>query len=192
MVVPRLLPPLASSPTGCASSKHKNVALVALESVKCQTNDYLPCLSGGNDMPMVEAAQAAGYKLLFPRSEAGVGFIANGLAWESRLPTLCIVITSVGVYGLMQALYAAFVNERPLVVISGEVGSIGRGCVQAGEGWDGPSITQVTRPLTAWSVDAPTASHACRAVLRAVAIANASQRPVHVNIPLSVQKETVT
>src|SRR3989442_10950949 len=55
------------------------------------------------------------YTTLFrshPRSEAGAGFMANGIAWESGLPTLCIVITSVGVYGLMQALYAACVRSE--------------------------------------------------------------------------------
>jgi thiamine pyrophosphate-dependent acetolactate synthase large subunit-like protein len=80
--------------------------------------------------------------------------MANGIAWESKRPTLCLVITSVGVYGLMQALYAACVNRRPVVVLSGEVSGIGCGSVQAGEGWDGPSVTQATRPFTAWSVDA--------------------------------------
>ena len=170
-------------------TKPKTVARVALEGVREQVSRFVPCLSGGNDMPLIEAVQAVGLVPLFPRSESGVGFVGNGVVWECRLPTLCVVITSVGVYGLMQALYAAFVNDRPLVVLSGEVGGIGRGSVQAGDGWDGPAITQVTRPLTAWSIDAPSASLACRAVARAVALAAAAQKPVHVNIPLSVQKE---
>ena len=102
---------------------------------------------------------------------------------SNRPPPNCPEAVTVG------PAYAAFVNDRPLVVLSGEVGGIGRGSVQAGDGWDGPAITQVTRPLTAWSIDAPSASLACRAVARAVALAAAAQKPVHVNIPLSVQKE---
>ncbi len=93
--------------------------------------------------------------------------MANGIAWESQRPTLCLVITSVGVYGLIQALYAACVNRRPVVVVSGEVSGVGCGSVQAGEGWDGPSVTQATRPFTAWSVDALRADLAIRAVRRA-------------------------
>lgn len=142
-------------------------------------------------MPLLEAAYALGFQPIPTRSELGAGFLANGIAWESGQPTLCLVITSVGVYGLMQALHAAFVNRRPVVVISGEVAGIGCGSVQAGEGWDGPSVTQVTRALTAWSVDATTPELALRALRRGVALAAASQRPVHVNVPLAVQRSEV-
>jgi thiamine pyrophosphate-dependent acetolactate synthase large subunit-like protein len=142
-------------------------------------------------MPLLEAAYALGYVPVATRSELGAGFVANGIAWESRLPALCLVITSVGVYGLMQALYAASVNRRPVVVVSGEVAGIGCGSVQAGEGWDGPSVTQVTRPLTAWSFDAATPELAVRALGRAVLLAGATRRPVHVNIPLGVQRAEV-
>lgn len=138
-------------------------------------------------MPLIQAAHQVGLSLIYPRSELGAGFMANGIAWESGKPTLCIVITSVGVYGLMQALYAAFVNRRPVVVLSGEVGATGRGAVQAGDGWDGPSVTQATRPVTAWSVDVFSAALGPRALLRAVNVAAESSLPVHVNIPLDVQ-----
>jgi thiamine pyrophosphate-dependent acetolactate synthase large subunit-like protein len=148
----------------------------------------MPVVAGGNDMPWLEAAYALGYRPIPTRSELGAGFLANGIAWESGRPTLCLVITSVGVYGLMQALHAAFVNRRPVVVISGEVAGVGCGSVQAGEGWDGPSVTQVTRALTAWSFDATTPELAVRALRRGVALAAASQRPVHVNVPLAVQR----
>jgi len=114
--------------------------------------------------------------------------MANGIAWESRCPTLCVVLTSVGVLGLMQALYAAYVNHRPIVVLSGEVSASGRGSVQAGDGWDGPSVTQATRPFTAWSVTAFNGELAIRALKRAVLLAREARLPVHVNIPLNVQK----
>ena len=139
-------------------------------------------------MPLIEAAYALGLTPVHPRSEACVGFMANGIAWESQLPTVCIVITSVGVYGMMQALHAACVNRRPLVVISGEVSGIGCGSVQAGEGWDGPSVTEATRPFTAWSIDAVRGDLAISAVRRAVLLARHERRPTHVNIPLQVQK----
>jgi hypothetical protein len=42
--------------------------------------------------------------------------------------------------------------------------------------------------LTAWSVDASTPELAVRALRRGVALAVASQRPVHVNVPLAVQR----
>ncbi len=115
--------------------------------------------------------------------------MANGIAWETGQPTLCLVITSVGVYGLLQALYVASVNRRPVVVVSGEVSGIGCGSVQAGDGWDGPSVTLATRPFTAWSVDASNSELAIRGLRRAVRIAREARRPVHVNIPLKVQKE---
>jgi acetolactate synthase I/II/III large subunit len=156
-----------------------------------KVHPLVPCVAGGNDMPLIEAAYAVGLSPLHPRSELGACFIANGIAWESGKPTLCVVITSVGVFGLMQALYTAFVNRRPVVVLSGEVGATGRGAVQAGDGWDGPSVTQATRVITAWSVDAFTPELAERAVARAVDLAAEVSLPVHVNIPLNVQKSRV-
>jgi len=175
------LPPLAAR-------RARNVAIAALDGVRNEAHQLVPVVAGGNDMPLLEAAYALGYRPIPTRSELGAGFLANGIAWESRQPTLCLVITSVGVYGLMQALHAAFVNRRPVVVISGEVAAIGCGSVQAGEGWDGPSVTQATRALTAWSFDATTPELVVRALRRGVALAQASQRPVHINIPLAVQR----
>jgi len=166
----------------------RNAATAALERIVGDVHPLVPIVAGGNDMPLIEAAHAVGLRPIPTRSEAGAGFVANGIAWESGLPTLCVVITSVGVYGLVQALYAAYVNRRPLVVLSGEVAAIGCGSVQAGEGWDGPSVTQVTRPLTAWSFDAGSPDLAVRGLARAVAVARAQRLPVHLNVPLSVQK----
>jgi acetolactate synthase-1/2/3 large subunit len=168
--------------------ERRSVAMLALGQLAGEVARWVPCVAGGNNMALIEAAYAVGLEPLHPRSEAGAGFMANGIAWESKQPTLCIVITSVGVYGLMQALYAANVNRRPVVVVSGEVSGIGRGSVQAGEGWDGPSVTQATRPFTAWSIDACEPALAVKALRRAVRLARESSLPVHVNIPLQVQK----
>jgi thiamine pyrophosphate-dependent acetolactate synthase large subunit-like protein len=166
-----------------------SVAFEGLSRVLGQVHQLVPCVAGGNNMPLIEAAYAVGLTPVHPRSELGAGFMANGIAWESKLPTLCIVITSVGVLGLMQALHAAFVNRRPVVVLSGEVGGTGRGAVQAGDGWDGPSVTQATRPYTAWSFDATGPELAVRALVRAVLLARTQSLPTHVNLPLHVQKE---
>ncbi|MFZ5896609.1 MAG: thiamine pyrophosphate-binding protein [Myxococcota bacterium] len=166
----------------------RNVATAALLQVVGEVHEIVPAVAGGNVMPLLEAAYAVGLSPVHPRSETGAGFLANGIAWESEVPTLCLVITSPGVYGLMQALYAAYVNRRPLVVVSGEVAATGVGSVQAGEGWDGPSVAAVTRPLTAWSFDASTPLAAVRCVRRGVALARERRLPVHLNIPLSVQK----
>jgi thiamine pyrophosphate-dependent acetolactate synthase large subunit-like protein len=174
-------------PIPAAKAKPRNVATAALEGVLGQVHRLVPAVAGGNDMPLIEAAHALDLDLVHTRSEAGAGFLANGIAWESGLPTLCIVITSVGVYGAIQALYAAFVNRRSLVLLSGEVAGIGCGSVQAGEGWDGPSVTQLTRPLTAWSFDASSPELAVRSVRRGVALARERRLPVHLNLPLSVQ-----
>ncbi|MET0790799.1 MAG: thiamine pyrophosphate-binding protein [Polyangiaceae bacterium] len=165
------------------------MASAALGQVLSDVHRFVPSVAGGNNMPLIEAAYEIGLVPIHSRSEAGAGFMASGIAWESQCPTLCIVITSVGVLGLMQALYTAFVNRRPIVVVSGEVSAIGRGSVQAGDGWDGPSVTQATRPFTAWSVDALSADLAVRGLVRAVILARETSLPVHINIPLNVQKE---
>jgi acetolactate synthase-1/2/3 large subunit len=185
----QLVQPLPELPLrALAAPERPNAAHAALSQVAGRVHRRVPCVAGGNNMPLIEAAYAVGLTPVHPRSEVAAGFMANGIAWESRLPTLCLVITSVGVYGLVQALYAAKVNRRPVVLLSGEVSGIGRGAVQAGDGWDGPLVTEVTRPFTAWSVDAQSPELAIRAVLRAVQIAAAERAPVHVNIPLRIQK----
>jgi acetolactate synthase I/II/III large subunit len=166
----------------------RSAAQAALEAVAGEVHRLIPVVAGGNDMPLLEAAHALGFELVPTRSELGAGFLANGVAWESGRPTLCVVITSVGVYGLMQALYAASVNRRPVVVLSGEVAGIGCGSVQAGEGWDGPSVTESTRALTAWSFDVTSPELAPRALRRGVALARERQLPVHLNLSLAVQK----
>jgi thiamine pyrophosphate-dependent acetolactate synthase large subunit-like protein len=172
-----------------ASNDSRTVAMAALAGVVGEVARWVPSVAGGNNMALIEAAYAVGLSPVHPRSEAGAGFMANGIAWETNQPTLCLVITSVGVYGLIQALYAACVNRRPVVIVSGEVSGIGCGSVQAGDGWDGPSVTLATRPFTAWSVDASSADLAIRGLRRAVRIAKEKSLPVHVNIPLKVQKE---
>lgn len=171
-----------------AAKRPRNVAAAALDQVRDDASSLVPVVAGGNDMPLLEAAHALGFRLIPTRSELGAGFLANGIAWELRQPTLCFVITSVGVYGLMQALHAAFVNRRPVVVVSGEVACPGLGSIQAGEGWDGPAVTQATRALTAWSFDASTPELGVRALRRAVSLAARSERPVHINLPLAVQR----
>jgi acetolactate synthase-1/2/3 large subunit len=178
-------------PSAHAEVLARNVAHAALGQLVGAVHPLVPTVAGGNDMPLVEAAYAVGLHPVHTRSELGAGFMANGIAWESGRPTLCLVITSVGVYGLTQALYAAFVNRRPVVVVSGEVAAIGCGSVQAGEGWDGPCVLEVTRPLTAWSFRAGTPALALRSIKRAVAIARERRLPVHVNVPLGVQKASV-
>jgi thiamine pyrophosphate-dependent acetolactate synthase large subunit-like protein len=184
---PARIVPLASPPV-LAAKRPPNVATAALDQLRERVNRLVPVVAGGNDMPLLEAAYALNYRPIPTRSELGAGFVANGIAWESGQTTLCLVITSVGVFGLMQALYAACVNRRPVVVISGEVAGIGCGSVQAGEGWDGPSVTQTTRALTAWSFDATTPDLAMRALRRGVALAASMRRPVHVNVSLAVQR----
>ena len=180
---------VAAVPSSEPASAARTVARAALEQVVELVHRLVPSVAGGNNMPLIEAAYATGLVPVHPRSEVGAGFMANGIAWESKQPTLCIVITSVGVLGLMQALYAAFVNRRPVVVLSGEVSATGRGAVQAGDGWDGPSVTQATRPFTAWSVDAVSAELAVRGLRRAVLLAAETMLPVHINIPLDIQKQ---
>lgn len=168
---------------------HTNVAARMLQAVTNEIHPLVPCVPGGNDMRLIEAAYAVGLRPVVMRSELGAGYTANGIAWESNMPVLCIVITAVGVYGLLQALYAAYVNRRPIVVVSGEVAIAGTGSIQAGNGWDGPSVVAVTRPLTVWSFDALTADLAVRGLYRAVLIAREARRPTHLNVPVSVQEQ---
>jgi len=167
-------------------------AIAALRPVARKIHRLVTIVGGGNDMPIAEAVQALGLEPIYARSETGACFMANGIAWETGLPALCVVITSVGVYGAVQGLYAAGVNRRPVVLLSGEVGGIGRGSVQAGDGWDGPSCTRVTDEFTGWSMDAHTTDQTIRAVARAVEVARQERLPVHVNVSVKILGEKLS
>src|SRR5688500_16910283 len=88
-----------AAPVHATAVLHRNVARAALEPIVREVHRLVPALAGGNVMPFIEAAYAVGLEPVHPRSELGVGFLANGIAWESDQPTLCLVITSAGVYG---------------------------------------------------------------------------------------------
>jgi thiamine pyrophosphate-dependent acetolactate synthase large subunit-like protein len=180
----RGVPPAAND-----ADRYATTAIAALCGVARKVHRLVPIVGGGNNMPLVEAVRAARMEPIYARSEAGACFMANGIAWESGLPTCCIVITSAGVYGAIQALYTASVNRRPVVLLSGEVGGIGRGSVQAGDGWDGPACTRVTDEFTGWSIDAHTSDQAIRAVARAVELARHERLPVHVNVSVKILGE---
>ena len=166
------------------SPSHRPAIDVALLQVAPEVNPVVTTVPGGYNMPLLTGVLAAGLRLLVGRSELGAAFIGSGLAWETGLPSLIIVITSPGVYGVMQALHAASVHRVPIVLLSGETSIAGS--VQCGDGVDGPSTTRVTAALCAWSADITRSDAVPGAVLRAVRLASALRRPVHLNIPVHV------
>jgi thiamine pyrophosphate-dependent acetolactate synthase large subunit-like protein len=156
----------------------------ALLRVRESVHNTVLSVAGGYDMAMLVAAEKLGYRVIGARSEGGAAFMAASLAWDSERPVLAVVITSPGVYGALQALHYAFVSRVPLLLLSGE--SSLAGSAQSGDGIGGPSVTRVTAPLTAWSADIARPSELPRALVRAVGIATATSRPVHLNIPTHV------
>src|SRR5438552_1158401 len=80
---------------------------VALARIAYEVNNTVTTVPGGYNMALVASAPRAGLSLLVCRSELGAAFIASAIAWETGRPSLVFVITSPGVYGLMQAFHAA-------------------------------------------------------------------------------------
>lgn len=161
-----------------------NAIELALVRIQKEVNPTIIVVPGGYDMPMIAVADLLGFRVIVARSEAGAAWIAAGLAWETQQPAIALAITSPGVYGTTQALHYACVSRVPLVFLSGE--SSLAGSVQAGDGVAGPSVTRVTAPLTAWSADVVRAAELPGALQRAVRIAAASSRPVHLNVPVNI------
>jgi thiamine pyrophosphate-dependent acetolactate synthase large subunit-like protein len=157
---------------------------VALSGVASRVNRIVTTVPGGYDMAILVAVERAHLSLVVSGSELGAALIASGFAWETGRPSLVVTITSPGVYGTMQALHAAAVNRIPLVLLSGETSM--PGSVQCGDGVDGPSVTRATSALCAWSADVTRPQSVPGAVSRAVRIAGALRRPVHLNIPVHV------
>jgi acetolactate synthase-1/2/3 large subunit len=170
-------------------SSSRSAIDAAISRVQGEVHSVATTVPGGYCMPILSALVRAGFRVVVAKSEAGAALIASGIAWETERPCLCVSITGPGVFGTMQALHGASVNRVPLVLISGE--SSLPGATQAGDGVDGPSTTQMTAPLCAWSarIDRPSALPG--ALLRAVRVASFHRRPVHIAIPVHVANAQV-
>jgi len=166
--------------------RRRTAAEVAFALISPHVAPVVPIVAGGYAMPLVAAIRRP--LELFPtRTEQGALLEAMGQAQETGLPAVCVVITSPGVYGLMQALHDAYVNRVRVVLLSGETSQPGSS--QAGDGVSGPSASRITAHLTAWSADAYADLPATLA--RAVSVATERRLPVHLNVPMYVASREV-
>lgn len=163
--------------------------LLRIEGIDCVFT-----VPGGTALPLLEAVAALGdVRVIVTKDEMGAAFAADGYAWESGKPGVVVTIGGPGATNTLTALCCSSVQGNPVVLISAEVATAlqGRRAAQDGSAL-ALDVTQMSRPATALSCAAGSADNACVALLEAFRRATHSRRPVHVSIPMDVQRARAT
>ncbi len=148
-------------------------------------------IPGTHSIELYRGLQSKKIRHISPRHEQGGGFMADGYARASGKPGVCFVITGPGVTNITTPMGEAYMDSVPMLVIS-PVNDPDPDEINRGRLHEITSQEKVTRPISALTVTAATASEIPEAVHAAFDIFNGQRpRPVHINIPLSVIPELV-
>ncbi|WP_200262244.1 thiamine pyrophosphate-binding protein [Streptomyces sp. HSG2] len=165
-------------------------ATCVVDALAAEGVDRLFMVPGGlNDPFMPPMTGTRGVRTLVAAHEGGAAYMADGYARASGRLGVAFGIGGPGVTNMVTALAAAKADRSPLLVVSGEVatGTEGRGTFQDASGAALDDIS-VLRPVTARSlgVNAP---ENLRPHLRAAVLTALRERaPVHLSLPLDVQR----
>ncbi len=164
--------------------------LRALAAFVCPQVAYVP---GGTIGALARGLAGAGFSLKLARSEVGAGFYALGMTHGSgrARPALVLTVGGGAAAALAQPLWCAHARRLPVIAITGEVRSdlAGRGAVQDGTGRDGPSLSELLRPVTCRSTAVSSADEAWREILTCLELSTTLHAPAHVSIPIDVQSQ---
>jgi acetolactate synthase I/II/III large subunit len=156
--------------------------------------DCVFTVPGGTALPLLAAIGALGtIRVVVGKDETGAAFMAEGHASESGKPGVVVTIGGPGATNTLTALCCGAVQGNPLVLISAEVSTALQGRHPAQDGSDlSLDVTRMTAPATALSCVGSSADKACFALVEAFRKAVHSRRPVHVSIPMDVQRAPAT
>ncbi|HYP88427.1 MAG TPA: thiamine pyrophosphate-binding protein, partial [Polyangiaceae bacterium] len=161
------------------------VALVRREGV-----EVVFTVPGGTALPMMEAlAKVPELRVIVCKDEQGAAYMADGYAWSSGKPGVVVTIGGPGATNALTGLCCAAAQGNPVVLVSGEVSTsaLGRRAAQEGSAL-AIDVTAISRPATALSVAVGSAVEAVNALEEAFRRAVRLRKPVHVSLPLDVQR----
>lgn len=161
-----------------------------LNAIKSEGVDHVFMVPGGLLDPFYEdLGTATGVTPIVAAHEGGACYMADGYARASGRFGVCFCIGGPGLTNVATALSAAFTDNSPVLVLSGEVPTTweGRGGFQDASP-TGLNDVEIVRPLTTYSFEVENShllNHHLRAALQRMA--STSRAPVHLSIPKDVQ-----
>src|ERR1700675_175275 len=101
-------------------------------------------IPGGAVLPAYDPLIDSSVRHVLVRHEQGAGHAAEGYAWATGRPGVCMATSGRGATNLVTALSDAYMDSVPMVAITGQVGTslIGTDAFQEAD------ITGITLPIT--------------------------------------------
>ena len=144
-------------------------------------------LPGGTILPTYDPLLSSSLRHVLVRHEQGAGHAAEGYAWATGRPGVCMATSGPGATNLVTALSDAYMDSVPLVAITGQVGSslIGTDAFQEAD------ITGITLPITKHNELVTSVERIPAAIAEAFHIATTGRPgPVLVDVPKDIQQAT--
>jgi acetolactate synthase-1/2/3 large subunit len=169
-----------------------NGATYIVQSLVGEGVDHLFMVPGGMNDPFMPAMTAEGVRTIVAAHEGGAAYMADGYARASGRLGVAFGIGGPGIFNMVTALASARVDRSAVLAISGEVPTDreGRGGFQDASGSALDDVS-VLKPVTAESVTVGSAKLLDTELRRAALTALRDGFPVHLSVPLDVQRAQV-
>ena len=144
-------------------------------------------LPGGTILPTYDPLLSSSVRHVLVRHEQGAGHAAEGYAWATGRPGVCMATSGPGATNLVTALSDAYMDSVPLVAITGQVTSplIGTDAFQEAD------ITGITLPITKHNELVTNVERIPAAIAEAFHVATTGRPgPVLIDVPKDVQQAT--
>jgi acetolactate synthase-1/2/3 large subunit len=144
-------------------------------------------LPGGTILPTYDPLLSSSLRHVLVRHEQGAGHAAEGYAWATGRPGVCMATSGPGATNLVTALSDAYMDSVPMVAITGQVGTklIGTDAFQEAD------ITGITLPITKHNELVTSVERIPAAVAEAFHIATTGRPgPVLIDVPKDIQQAT--
>jgi acetolactate synthase I/II/III large subunit len=143
-------------------------------------------LPGGTILPTYDPLLSSSLRHVLVRHEQGAGHAAEGYAWATGRPGVCMATSGPGATNLVTALSDAYMDSVPMVAITGQVGTslIGTDAFQEAD------ITGITLPITKHNEIVTDVERIPAAVAEAFHIATTGRPgPVLIDVPKDIQQK---
>jgi acetolactate synthase I/II/III large subunit len=142
-------------------------------------------LPGGTILPTYDPLLSSSLRHVLVRHEQGAGHAAEGYAWATGRPGVCMATSGPGATNLVTALSDAYMDSVPIVAITGQVGTslIGTDAFQEAD------ITGITLPITKHNELVTSVERIPAAIAEAFHVATTGRPgPVLVDVPKDIQQ----